>query len=125
MRRFVLSHSEARRRAVEAIREAPDGHEVRVSEPRRSLDANARLHAMLTEIAQTMTYQGKRLPMECWKALFVSAHSIATKQGGEVMVGMEGEFVAIRESTATMSKARASSLMEYIEAWRASQERDA
>ena len=123
MRLFRLVHAEARRRAIEAVRDAPDGWEVRISEPKRSLDQNARLHALIQEIAETHTYMGKKLPMESWKALFVSGHSIATKHGGEVVLGIEGEFVAIRESTATMSKARSSSLIDYIQAWQAHEHR--
>ena len=43
----------------------------------------------------------------------MSAHAVATGQPGEVIQGLEGELVAIRESTAKMSKERASSLIEY------------
>lgn len=45
--------------------------------------------------------------------LLVSGHAIATKEGAEVVAGIEGEIVPIRESTARMSVGRASSLIEY------------
>jgi hypothetical protein len=83
----------------------------------RTLDQNARFHAMVDDVARQAEYMGRKLPPESWKVLFVSGHSIATKQGGEVLPGMEGEFVAIRESTARMGKKRASSLIEYLNAW--------
>ncbi|MBY0468799.1 MAG: recombination protein NinB, partial [Burkholderiaceae bacterium] len=39
--RYRLSHAEARHRAMEAVRTAPDGWHVVVSEPTRTLDQNA------------------------------------------------------------------------------------
>jgi hypothetical protein len=49
--------------------------------------------------------------------LLVSGHAVATKLGAEIIPGLEGEFVNIRESTARMTKARSSSLIEYALAW--------
>lgn len=40
-RTFILSHSEARRRAVQTCQEAPEGHVVTVAEPTRNLEQNA------------------------------------------------------------------------------------
>ena len=39
-------------------------------------------------------------------------------QEAEIVEGLEGEAVALRESTATMSKARSTSLMDYAESYR-------
>jgi hypothetical protein len=83
----------------------------------RSDDQNRKLHATFGEVAQQAEWMGKKLAPEQWKVLFVSGHSVATKQGAEMVPGLEGEFVNIRESTAHMSKARLSSLLEYVMAW--------
>lgn len=114
---FRLIHDQARNNAILEVSNAPDGYIVSVGEPTRTLEQNAKFHAMLQDVADKCMYAGKRLSMESWKALFVSGHAIATKQGGEALVGMEGEFVAIRESTAHMSKQRSASLIEYVLAW--------
>lgn len=114
---FYLVHAEARRRALGAVTQAPDGWRVTVEEQKRTTDQNAKLHAILSDIARQAEWMGRRLSIESWKALFVSGHAIATKQGGEVLPGIEGEFVAIRESTARMGKRRAASLIEYVLAW--------
>jgi len=45
--------------------------------------------------------------------LLVSGHAVATKEGADMVPGMEGEFVNLRESTALMSVRRAASLIEY------------
>lgn len=117
---FRLVHAEARRRAADAVRDAPDGYVVRVEEPKRNLEQNAKFHAICADIVRMRAeWAGKRRNIAEWKALLVSGHAVATKHGGEVVPGLEGEFVSIRESTASMSKARSSSLIEYAEAFRA------
>jgi hypothetical protein len=47
----------------------------------------------------------------------VSGHAVATKEEAEIVPGLEGEFINIRESTALMSIKRGSSLIEYTLAW--------
>ena len=112
---FVLRNDLIRRNAVAAIMEAPDNSRVTVGAAQRSLDQNAKLHALLTDLARSpIKWAGKLRTVDEWKMLMVSAHAVATGQGGEVIPGIEGEFVAIRESTASMSVARASSLIEYV-----------
>lgn len=115
---FVLAHTEARRRAAQAITEAPDGWVVTIKPPGRTGDQNAKFHAIVGDIAKSgLTWAGKpRTPAE-WKVLLVSAHAMATKEGSDVVPGLEGEFVNLRESTALMSKARSSSLVEYTMAF--------
>ena len=111
---FKLVHTTARRLAAEAVQTAPDGFCVTVSEPTRTLDQNAKFHALCSDIARAKTqWAGKPRNAVQWKVLLVSGHAIATKEGSEMVPGIEGEFVNLRESTAAMSKARGSSLIEY------------
>lgn len=85
----------------------------------RSTAQNRLMHALIGDIARQAEWLGKRRTPDEWKVLLVSGHAVATKQGAEMVPGLEGEFVNIRESTARMSRARASSLCEYIIAWSA------
>lgn len=119
-RLFVLAHDIARMRAVQAVKEAPDGYVVRIEPPKRNGDQNAKFHAICSDIARSgIQWAGKpRNPAE-WKVLLVSGHSAATKQGSEMVPGIEGEFVNVREATSRMSKARAASLIEYAIAFAA------
>lgn len=119
-RQFILAHPEARRRALQWISEAPDGWVVSVSEPTRNLEQNAKFHAICHDLEKAkIEWAGKPRKAEQWKVLLVSGHAIATKEGAEVVPGLEGEFVNIRESTAQMSKKRSSSLIEYAIAFAA------
>jgi NinB protein. len=101
-----------------AIRGAGPNARVTIAPEQRSGGQNAMFHAICGDLAKSdLTFAGKRRSLEEWKALLVSGHSVATGTGGEVIPGIEGEFVAIRESTSRMSVARASSLIEYALAY--------
>lgn len=118
-RTFILQPSPhpSRQRAVEAVQNAPDSYVVTVGEATRNLEQNSRFHAMCADASEQSTWMGKKLTPAQWKVLFVSGHSIATGQGAEIVPGIEGEFVNIREETSRMSKSRISSLIQYVEAW--------
>ena len=73
----------------------------------RSLDQNAHFHALCGDIARSgIEWFGKPRKADEWKVLLVSGHAKATKQEAD-------ELVNLRESTARMSRQRASSLIEY------------
>lgn len=94
--------------------EAPDGTVVQFKGPNRSLEQNAHFHAICSDLAKSpVEWAGKRRIASAWKVLLVSGHSVATKEGADIVPGLEGEFVNIRESTAAMSKKRGASLIEY------------
>lgn len=111
---FYLSHLTARKRAAQAVAEAPDGYKVTISEPTRNLDQNAKFHAICGDLAKSdVQWAGKRRSADAWKVLLVSGHAMATREGAEIIPGLEGEFVNVRESTALMSKQRSASLISY------------
>lgn len=88
---------------------------------KRTDEQNKKFHAICADLAKSdVQWAGKRRNADQWKVLLVSGHAVATKEGAEIIPGLEGEFVNIRESTALMSKARGSSLIEYAIAFCAS-----
>lgn len=113
--RFILINSQVRQNAMREVSSAPEGFAVTIAPRTRSLDQNAKFHAILTDLANSpLKWAGKRRSVDEWKAIIISGHAVATDQPGEVIPGIEGEFVAIRESSARMSVARSSSLIEYL-----------
>jgi len=113
-RLFRLVHAQARAGAIRAVQDAPEGYICTIAEPSRTLEQNAKFHALCSDIARAKTqWAGKPRNAVQWKVLLVSGHAIATKEGSEMVPGIEGEFVNLRESTAAMSKARGGSLIEY------------
>lgn len=109
-RMFVVgAHPEARRRAVEAVMEAPDGYSVTISEPTRNTAQNARMWAMLTDVSRQVEWYGNRLTPEDWKHLFT-----AVLKRQETVPGINGGFVVIGASTSRMSVREMSDLIELM-----------
>jgi hypothetical protein len=89
-------------------------------EAKRTLDQNSKFHAICSDLAKSnVVWAGKRRTVDQWKQLLVSGHAVATQADAEIVPGLEGEFLNLRESTADMSKARKSSLIEYSVAFAA------
>jgi hypothetical protein len=113
-RTVFLTTPRARQTAHAYLDEAPDGHVMELREANRTLDQNAKFHAICSEIAKSgFKWFGNERDAAAWKVLLVSGHAVATKEGAEMVPGLEGEYVNIRESTARMSKKRSASLITY------------
>lgn len=116
-RTYKLVSDSVKAHCIEQIRAAPFGKVVVIQNAVRSLEQNAKFHAMLSDISRQAEYMGKRRTVEFWKGLFVSGWQIATDQKPEIIAGLEGEFINIRESTATMNASKLSGVIEYVQAW--------
>lgn len=113
MAKFILAHPLARANAKRAIDEAPDGHYVEIKEPTRNLEQNAKLWAMLAEIAAQTDWHGVKLSSEEWKDLF-SAGLVKSK----VVPNMDGTgFVILGQRTSKMSKREFADLITLIQAF--------
>lgn len=66
----ILRGGYQRRLAKELIDKAPDNAVVRISEARRSLEQNDKMHAMLSDIARAKP-EGRVYTAEIWKCLFM------------------------------------------------------
>ena len=110
---FRLSHDTARRLAAAQCRLAPEGYIVTIKEPTRSLEQNARMWVLLTDISQQVEWHGRKLSSEDWKHLFS-----ASLKKMDVVPNLEGTgFVALGLSTSKMSKRELSDLMTLAEAF--------
>jgi hypothetical protein len=85
-----------------------------VAEETRRDSQNRKFHALCGDLERSgLKWMGKPRDAKQWKVLLVSGHAIATKQEVEVIPGLEGEYINVRESTALMSVVRGASLIEY------------
>lgn len=115
---FILISRTVRENAIAALRDAQEGHLVTIGPKTRTNDQNAMFHAICGDIAKSgHKFMGKPRAATVWKVLLISAHAAATDEGSEVVPGLEGEFVNIRESSALMSVRRAASLITYTLAY--------
>jgi hypothetical protein len=110
---FVMSHDLARRRAMQAVADAPAGYVIQVSEPTRSLEQNARMWAMLADISRQVVWHGKKLDADSWKAVFTAS----LKKLNVVPNLTNDGFVVLGMSTSKMSKAEMSELQTLMEAF--------
>ena len=112
---FVLSHAEARRRALAAVAEAPDGHSVRISEPKRSLDQNAAqwpyLDAFSKQLKWPVNGKSVRLEPDEWKDILTAAFKGETVRLAQ---GLDGGLVMLGVRTSRMSKAKFSEWLEFL-----------
>lgn len=120
-KRYILT-ADNRQWVASFVRDAaPLGWSVTIAPPGRSLSQNDFLHSLWDQLAKALPeYRGIPMDAESWKALTIVSHAIATSKdenGNTIRLvpDLEGEgMVQLRESSARMSKARASSLTEYV-----------
>lgn len=117
MKRVFVINERNRRHIAEQVANMDVGTVIKTGPKTRSLEQNAKLHAMFGELAAQAKYMGRTLTAHQWKTLMISGHSIAIGIGVDMMPGIEGEFINVRESSAQMSVARMTSLIEYVHAW--------
>jgi hypothetical protein len=90
----------------------------RQGELKRTQGQNKIFHALCTDISRSpIEWMGCRRTAEEWKVLLVSGHAVATGRASDLVRGLEGELVQLRESTASMSVGRSTSLIEYTLSW--------
>jgi len=85
---------------------------IALSRPRRTLDQNAKLWPMLTDISRQVDWYGQRLTPDEWKHVFTAA---LRKQ--KTVPGIDGGFVVLGLSTSKMDKGLFSELIELMYAF--------
>ncbi len=78
----------------------------------RSIDQNAALWAMLTDVSEQVEWYGYTLAPEEWKHVFTAA-----LKRYKVVPGLDGGFVAVGMSTSVMSKREFSELLDLVRAF--------
>lgn len=78
----------------------------------RSLEQNARLWAMLTDISNQVDWYGRKLSPHDWKHVFT-----ASLKKQDVVPGLDGGFVVLGLSTSKMTKAEMCDLQTLMEAF--------
>ena len=122
---FLLRQENARDRMAAAWKfacrflELGQSAKVVVSEckPKRSLEQNDKMWAILTEISQQVIWYGQKLPAEDWKDIFT-----ASLRKARVVPGIDaGSFVPLGMRTSDMSKDELALLIELMQAFAAEQ----
>ena len=81
-RTFILAHNEARTNAIKAVKDAPDGHMVVISEPTKKRIQEEKYHAMIADIARQHTFMGEKRDSDDWKRLLVDSFAKVMRDAG-------------------------------------------
>lgn len=115
---LVLVSPSIRRRAIAWIANAPEGSTVVLAKPKRSTEQNARMWAMLTDVARQQTYHEMKLSPNDWKLIFMNA---LPKEAGwrvRLVPNLQGDgFLDLGVSSSKLTKSQMSDLMELISAY--------
>lgn len=111
---LILHRQSDRDRAASWVRQAPWGTRITFQEARRTTDQNARMWAMLTEVARQVKWHGQRLSADDWKLIFMAA----LKQELRIVPNLDGTgFVQLGRSSSDLSVAEMGDLMDLIAAF--------
>jgi hypothetical protein len=116
---YVLSHALARNRALECVRDAPEGYVVTVNEPTRNLEQNALIHALLNSLGDELgwVFSGQPVDLDDLKSIFMAAYRKATNQHVRFVIGIDGQPVVLNWRTRNLSKRECAEFIEFVQAW--------
>jgi len=111
---IIITSQADRDRAAMWARKAPAGTSVTFKANKRTAGQNARMWAMLTDVAQQATHHGNRYTADQWKILFMHACG----QEVQFLPGLDGKtFVPWGQRSSDLTKEEMTDLMEFISAW--------
>ncbi len=109
---IILRTKGDRERACKWALGVPPGTRLEFKEVKRSLPQNDRMWALLTEVAQQVTYHGLKLAPDDWKLIFLDA----LKREVRMVPNLDGTgMVSLSRSSSDLSKAEMGDLMTLIE----------
>lgn len=114
---FFMVHDEARRRAIQAVQEAPEGWRVEVSEPKRSTEQNAAMWPILEAFSEQLDWpvngQMVKMTAEEWKDVLTAAFY---QQQPRVAMGLDGGVVMLGQRTSKFKKKEFSDWLDFLNA---------
>lgn len=110
--KLVYTLPYGKQKALEAIDLAGDRYTVTIDEPKRSLEQNRKMWALLHDLENQVVWHGQKLTAENWKDVMT-----ASLKRQQVVPGIDGGFVVLGTSTRKMTKLELSELIDLIGAF--------
>lgn len=108
---LILRSPAERAKAIRWIQKLPENTRVEFKETKRSIPQNARLWAMLTDVAQQLTWHGAKLTTDDWKLVFLAS----LKSEMRLVPNIDGTgLVNLGRSSSDLSRSEMSDLIEII-----------
>ena len=109
---LTLANDDIRAKAIRWIRGVPKDSRVEFKAPRRSLDQNAKMWAMLSEVAVQLPWHGLKLSADDYKLIFLDA----LKREVRMVPNLESTgFVSLGRSSSDLSKEEMADLITLIQ----------
>jgi NinB protein len=113
---IVIRNEKTRHAARIWVEAAPEGTRIEFKEAKRTNEQNAKMWAMLGEIARGMRWHGLTLSPEDWKLIFLDALKHETR----IVPNIDGTgFVNLGRSSSDLSVGEMADLIELIHAFAA------
>jgi hypothetical protein len=111
---LVLANDTIRRKAALWCEKLPKDTRVEFKAPKRTLDQNSKLWAMLTEISQQLSWHGIKLSPDDWKLVMLDG----LKREMRLVPNIDGTgFVNLGRSSSDLSKQEFIDLLELVAAF--------
>ncbi len=110
--KIALTNDFTRARAKTVIDQAPPGHIVTIAEPKRTLDQNDKMWAMLSDVALAKPL-GRRHTPDDWKAIAMNACSWECA----FLEGLDGRPFPVGFRSSKLSKSMMSTLIDWLQAF--------
>lgn len=111
---IILDCQRNRDKAARWMHELPHATRIEMKAAKRSLPQNARMWAMLTDVASQITWHGQRLTPDDFKLIFLDA----LKREVRIVPALDNKgFVNLGRSSSDLSKQEMGDLMELISAF--------
>ena len=124
-RTFFLAHNLARRNAMRAVADAPEGYMVVISQPKKRRIQEEKYHAMIGDIARQTEYAGTRWHADDMKRILVDEFAEELRNQGtplhhdsRVVPSENGRrVIQLGAQTAEFLVREASAFIEFLYAW--------
>lgn len=107
--KVIIGNGFTRERAKALIDRAPPGYIMAISEPKRTMDQNDKMWAMLTDIS-VQKPMGRRHTPDDWKAIFMNACGWEC----QFLEGLDGRPFPKGFRSSHLTKSQMSTLIEYM-----------
>jgi hypothetical protein len=115
MSRYILAHDLARRRAVAAVAEAPDGHVVTIGPPGRTPDQNALIHPTVSSIAQALGRPSDKESLRQLRYLLLEQWMHETQRPPMFQRSFDGQrWVSVNKGTSDLDKPDCRDFIEFL-----------
>lgn len=109
---FFLINPKIKQNAMLAIKMASEDMICEIKKKTRSLEQNAKMWAMLSEVSDQVNWYGNKLTSDEWKDVFS-----ASLKSQKVVPGIDGGFVVCGQRTSKMTKSEMAELIELMMAF--------